>query len=46
MVAVWNTVETAILENDFGMPGRLADVVHLDASVTQDIERVSKRPAH
>src|SRR5215510_3311645 len=46
MVAVRNTVETAIFENDLGMPGRLADVVHLDAGVAQDGEGMSKRPAH
>jgi hypothetical protein len=36
----------AVFEMDFEMSRALMNAVHLDASVAQDIERVSKRPAH
>jgi hypothetical protein len=46
MIAAGQPIATAILEHDFGVLAGLVNAVHLDAGVTQDIERVSKRPTH
>jgi hypothetical protein len=46
MIAAGQSIATAVFEHDLGVLAGLVNAVHLDASVTQDIKRVSKRPTH
>jgi|AmaraimetFIIA100_FD_contig_51_5184397_length_282_multi_3_in_0_out_0_1 hypothetical protein len=46
MIAARQSIEVAVFENDFSVLAGLTNVLHVDAGVTQDIERVSERPAH
>src|SRR5262245_22823583 len=46
MIAVGQSIATAVLEHDLGVLTGVPDVIHLDTGSAQDGEHVSKRPAH